>query len=101
MNETTYHQRNRDVILSRAKSYYKNDKERFRDNARDKYRNLSEEGKNKKREYVRNRYHNMSKEKKNKLENTKKIILKLIKAESLNLIKKKCLTISITNFLFS
>ena len=50
MNETTYHQRNRDVILSRAKSYYKNDKERFRDNARDKYRNLSEEGKNKKRE---------------------------------------------------
>ena len=30
----------------------------------------------------------MSKEKKKKLENTKKIILKLIKAESLNLIKK-------------
>ena len=26
---TTYYQRNRDVILSRAKDYYKNDKERI------------------------------------------------------------------------
>ena len=43
MNETTYYQRNRDVILNRAKDYYKNDKERLRDNARHKYRNLSEE----------------------------------------------------------
>ena len=43
MSETTYYQRNRDVILNRAKDYYKNDKERLRDNARDKYRNLSEE----------------------------------------------------------
>ena len=45
MSETTYYQRNRDVILNRAKDYYKNDKERLRDNARDKYRNLSEEEK--------------------------------------------------------
>ena len=43
MNETTYYQRNRDVILNRAKDYYKNDKERLRDNARHKYRNLSGE----------------------------------------------------------
>ena len=42
----TYYQRNRDVILNRAKSYYENDKERFRKQARDKYRNLSEEEKN-------------------------------------------------------
>ena len=48
MCETTYYQRNRDVVLNRAKDYYKNDKERFRDNARDKYRNLPEVGKNKK-----------------------------------------------------
>ena len=45
MSETTYYQRNRDVILNRAKDYYKNDKERLRDNARDKYRNLYEEKK--------------------------------------------------------
>ena len=43
LSETTYYQRNRDVILNRAKDYYKNDKERLTDNARDKYRNLSEE----------------------------------------------------------
>ena len=51
MSETTYCQRNRDVILNRTKDYYKNDNERLRDNARDKYRNLSEEEKHKKREY--------------------------------------------------
>ena len=32
----TYYQRNRDVILNRAKDYYKNDKERLRERARDK-----------------------------------------------------------------
>ena len=34
--ELTYYQRNRDVILNRAKDYYENDKERLR--ARDKYK---------------------------------------------------------------
>ena len=43
----TYYQRNRDVILNRAKYYYGNDKERLREQARDKYRNLFEEEKNK------------------------------------------------------
>ena len=47
MSEATYYQRNRNVILNRATEYYKNDKERLSDNARDK--NLSEEEKNKKR----------------------------------------------------
>ena len=42
MSETTFYQGNRDVILSRAKDYYKNNKERLRDNPRDNYRNLSE-----------------------------------------------------------
>ena len=56
MSETTYYQRNRNVIFNRAKDYYKNDKERLRDNARDKYRNLSEEEKLKNGEYVRDRY---------------------------------------------
>ena len=60
----TYYQRNRDVILNRAKYYYENDKKRLREQARDKYRNLSEEEKNKKREYGKNRYLNMSEENK-------------------------------------
>ena len=38
----TYYQRNQDVILNRAKDYYENDKERLREQARNKYRNLSE-----------------------------------------------------------
>ena len=43
--EETYYQKNRDVILNRAKDYYENDKERLREQARDKYRNLSGEEK--------------------------------------------------------
>ena len=53
------------MTLNRAKDYYKNHKERLREQARDKYRNLSEEEKNKKREYGKSRYRNMS-EKRNK-----------------------------------
>ena len=33
------------MILNRAKDYYENDKERLREQARDKYRNLSDEEK--------------------------------------------------------
>ena len=68
----TYYQQNRDVILNRAKYYYENDKERLREQARDKYRNLSEEEKNKKREYGKNRYLNMSEEKKKRLKEYQK-----------------------------
>ena len=46
--EETYYQKNRDVILNRAKDYYKDDKERLRQQTRNKYRNLSEEEKVKK-----------------------------------------------------
>ena len=56
MSETTYYQRNRDVILNRAKDIIKVIKK-----------------KNKKREYGRNRYHNMSEKKKR----TKRISKKL------------------------
>ena len=63
--QKTYHQKMRDVILNTAKDYYENDKEGLREQARDKYRNLSEEEKNEKVEYGieygKNRYHNMSK----------------------------------------
>ena len=64
--DLTYYQRKRDMILNRAKDY-ENDKERLREQARDKYRNLSKEEKNEKREYERNRYRNMSVEKKQRL----------------------------------
>ena len=47
----TDYQRNRDVILNIAKDYCENDEERLRWQARDKYRNLTEEEKNKKRKY--------------------------------------------------
>ena len=43
--DLTYYQRNRDVILNRAKDYYENDKERLRGQAKDKYINFSEEEK--------------------------------------------------------
>ena len=60
--DLTYYRKNRDVVLNKAKDYYKNnkvrskgyyenDKERLREQARDNYKNLSEEEKNKKREY--------------------------------------------------
>ena len=49
MCDLTYYQRNRDVILNRAKDHYENNKEWLREQARDKYRTLSE-GKKKKRE---------------------------------------------------
>ena len=45
---------------------------KLKEQARDKYRNLSEEDKNKKREYGRNRYHNMSEEKKQRLKEYQK-----------------------------
>ena len=69
--------KNRDVILSRAKDYYKNDKERLREKARDKFRNLSKEEKNGKQKYGRNRYHNMSEEKKQRLKEYPKIVVRL------------------------
>ena len=48
-----YYQRNRDVILNRAKDCYENHKQRLREQARDKYKNLSEEEKNKKENMVK------------------------------------------------
>ena len=47
-------------------------KKRLREQARNKYRNLSEEDKNKEREYRINRYHNMSEEKKQRLKHYQK-----------------------------
>ena len=51
MGESTdlsYHQKSKDLILNKAKYYYKNNKERLREQARNKYINLYEEEKIKK-----------------------------------------------------
>ena len=78
MSETTYYQRNREVILNKAKDCYENNKELLRGRAQNKYRELSEEEKNIKREYGRKRYHNMSEENKKRLkEYQKKFIVRL------------------------
>ena len=50
----TYYQRNKDLVLSKAKEYYKN-KDRLSKQAQGKH-NLPEERKDKKREYRRNKY---------------------------------------------
>ena len=80
MSNTIYYQKNRDVILNRAKDYYENNKERLRDQAKDKYRKLSEEDTKKKREYGKNRYH-MSEEKKQ----TKRISKKLSRGKKVSI----------------
>ena len=64
MSKDTYYQRNKPVILQRAKGYYHYNKEILREKAKNKYRELSEEEKDVKRQYQRNRYHSVSDEKK-------------------------------------
>ena len=64
MSGTTYYERNRDVILNRAKDYYENNKELLKERAKNKYRELPENEKDVKRLYQRYRYHNMTAKKK-------------------------------------
>ena len=40
--DLTYYKKPKDLILNKAKDYYKNNKKRLREHARDKYRSLSE-----------------------------------------------------------
>ena len=72
MSETTYYQRNREVILNRAKDYYENNKERER--AKNKYRELSEKDKNLKREHGKKDIITCQK----KIKTTKRISKKLL-----------------------
>ena len=64
MSGIFYYQRNRDVILNKAKDYYENNKERLR---KINIENNLKKIKIKNKEYQRNRYHNISEEKKQKL----------------------------------
>ena len=41
--DLTYYQKKQNVILNKAKDYYKNNKDRLSEQARDKYSSLSEE----------------------------------------------------------
>ena len=43
MDNSAYYQKNRDIILKRAKDYYYNNIEAIRKNMRDKYKNHLEE----------------------------------------------------------
>ena len=49
MSNKTCYQRSREVALNKAKDYYENNKEKLREQARNKYRNLPEEEKIKKK----------------------------------------------------
>ena len=49
MDNTTYYQGNKEIMPNRAKDDYENDKERLREQARNKDRNLSEADKNEKK----------------------------------------------------
>ena len=79
----TNYQKNKELVLNKAKEYYKNNKDRLSKQAREKYAGLSEEEKdkkenteeinttqclekNKRNECERNRYHSMIEEQKGK-----------------------------------
>ena len=55
MSEETYYQRNKTVILIRAKDHHHDNIEVLRERAKNKYRELSEEEKDVNRQYQRNR----------------------------------------------
>ena len=82
MSERTYYQRNRDIILNRAKEY-KNNKELLRERAKNKYRSLSEDEKDIKRQYQKTRYRNMSDEEKQRLKDYQKYYREAKKLKSI------------------
>ena len=41
MDNTTYYQRNREIMVNRAKDYFENDTVRLREQAKNKHKNLS------------------------------------------------------------
>ena len=65
-------QRNRDIMLNRAKDYYENNKELLRERAKNKYRSLLKDEKDIKKQYQKARYHNMSDEEKQNLKDYQK-----------------------------
>ena len=72
MSKTTYYQRNRYIMLNRAKRYYENNKELLQEQEQNKYRSLSEDEKDIKKQYQKVRYHNMNDEEKQRLKDYQK-----------------------------
>ena len=58
----TYYQRNKELILAKIKKFYQKNKDRLSMQARDKYRNLSEEKKKERLECDKNRRQSMTEE---------------------------------------
>ena len=71
MDNPTYYQKNRDIILKREKGHNYNNIEAIRKNMRNKYKNLSEEEKEKIKIYQKNyrekMKNNISEEKREKM----------------------------------
>ena len=76
MENSTYYQKNGDIILKRAEVYYYDNIEAIRKNMRDKYKNLSEEEKEKikiyKKNYRKKMKNNISEEKMEKMREYRK-----------------------------
>ena len=56
MSQKTYYQKNKDMILNRAKAYYQNNKEILRERAKNRYREISADEKDLKKQYQKDRY---------------------------------------------
>ena len=69
---STFYHKNKEIILKKAKQYYKNGKERLWEQVKNRYRELSNKEKNTKREYGRNRSLNMSEKDKQRLKHYRK-----------------------------
>ena len=54
MDNSTYYQKRRDIILKRVKGYHYNNIEAIRKNIGDRYKNLSEEEREKMKNYQKN-----------------------------------------------
>ena len=85
MNNATYYQKNRDLILNREKYYFENDKKYSESKQEIDTETYLKKKKNEKWKYRRNRYHNMPEEEKQRLKKYQKTIVRL---KSLNLINK-------------
>ena len=72
MSKTTYYQRNRDIMLNRAKDYYENNKKLLWERAKNKYSSLSKDERDIKKQYQKGRYHKMSNEEKQRLKDYQK-----------------------------
>ena len=56
MSQKTCYQKNKDMILNRAKAYYQNNKEILRERAKNRYREISADEKDFKKQYQKDRY---------------------------------------------